>query len=187
MRPVSGAEVPPELARLDAELEAELGALRSEPRRAQGVRGLLARRIQPGSSAVVILSGVAMLLFALTVPWVGEQSGLDALLGAAGVGPLPRLFSWTSVGFGVVISIAALVSRRWALAWLCAVGCGFSIVDGALAIWSRQTGSVAAGTVGAGPGAGLVLAWISIVLLTATWTRLAWSREDAPAAGECAG
>lgn len=174
---VSGSDLPPELARLDAELDAELGALRAKPGRAQGIRGLLARRVQPGSSVVVIFSGVAMLLFALTVPWVGGQSGLDVLLGATGVGPLPRLFSWTSIGFGVVVSIAALVTRRWVLAWLCAVGCGFSIVDGALAIWSQQTGSVAAGTVGAGPGVGLVLAWISIVLLTATWTRLAWSRD----------
>jgi hypothetical protein len=175
---VSGPELPPELSRLDEELDAELGALRAKPSRAHGLRVLLARRISPGSSAVVIFSGIAMLLFALAVPWVGVQSGMDALVGATGIGPLPRLFSWTSIGFGVVVSIAALASRRWVLAWLCAVGCGFSIVDGALGIWSRQTGSVAAGTVGAGPGVGLVLAWISIVLLTATWTRLAWSREE---------
>ncbi len=175
---MNGSEVPAELSRLDAELEAGLDPGLSPAPPGTGLRGrrLFARRFELGSAAVVIGSGMAMLLFALTVPWVGVLTGFDALLGADGVGPLPRLFSWTAVGFGVLGSALALILRRWALAWLCALGCGFSIVDGVLAIWSRQTGSGAADAVGDGPGAGMVLAWFAVVLLTATWTKLAWSR-----------
>lgn len=160
---MSERDVPPELSRLDA----ELGDL---PRK-------VARRVQPGGSAVVIGAGVAMLLFAVTLPWQGASSGFDALVGAAGVGPLPRLFAWTAIAFGVLVSVLALVLRRWGLAWLSAIGCGFSIVDGVLAIWSRQTG--VGDAVGEGPGVGLVLAWLAIVLLTAAWARLAWSRPGA--------
>ena len=51
---------------------------------------------------------------------------------------------------------------------------------GLLAVWSRQT--VAAGH--PGPGAGLVVAWIAVILLTFHWARVVWSRTIVQLAAE---
>jgi hypothetical protein len=49
-----------------------------------------------------------------------------------------------------------------------------------LAVWSRQT--VAPGH--PGPGVGLVVAWITVILLTFHWTRVVWSRTIVQLAAE---
>ena len=72
-----------------------------------------------------------------------------------------------------LFGILALLTHRWALAWACAVGCGFSIVAGVWAIWSRQV-TVLHG--GEGPGFGLVLAVLGAVVLTYSWVRIALRR-----------
>ena len=64
--------------------------------------------------------------------------------------------------FGVLGSAVALAGRHWAAAWTCAVGCGFSVVNGVWAIWSRQVNVPHGGT---GPGVGLVLAVVAMVVL----------------------
>ena len=56
---------------------------------------------------------------------------------------------------------------------LTAVGCGISVVNGLWAIWSRQTGVLTGGT---GPGIGMVLAVVTMVVLTACWARIAGRR-----------
>jgi hypothetical protein len=56
---------------------------------------------------------------------------------------------------------------------VCAVGSGFSVVNGVWAIWSRQV-NVPHG--GSGPGIGLVLAVLAMVALTACWVRIAGRR-----------
>jgi len=88
-------------------------------------------------------------------------------------GVLPRLFTFTSLGFGLVVGSLALATRWWALALLTAVGCGISVVNGLWAIWSRQTGVLTGGT---GPGIGMVLAAVTMVVLTACWARIAGRR-----------
>ena len=74
----------------------------------------------------------------------------------------------------------ALLTRRWALAWIALAGSAVASAAGLLAIWSRQT--VASGH--PGPGIGLFVAWIAIILLTFHWARVVWSRTIVQLAAE---
>jgi hypothetical protein len=74
----------------------------------------------------------------------------------------------------------ALTTRRWALAWVALAGSAIAGAAGLLAIWSRQT--VAAGH--PGPGVGLIVAWITVLLLTFHWARVVWSRTVVQLAAE---
>jgi hypothetical protein len=131
--------------------------------------------VQPGPWAMTIALGAFALLVAALLPWVGSNSGWEILFGqAAGshrVGLLPRLFAASSLLFGVLLSATTLFSRRWGLAWLCALGSAFSVVHGIWAVWSRQTAGDAPG-----PGVGMVLALLAMVVLAVQWLRLAFSR-----------
>lgn len=151
--------VPDELAELDAELA--------------GVERTVERRIDPGAPAVGVAVGVLVLLGSLILPWTGSTPGWEVLAGTEWFGVLPRLFAFTAIGFGVLGSALALATRWWALAWLCAVGCGFSVVDGVWAIWSRQVGVPEGGTPA---GIGMVLAVLAVIGLAACWVRIALRR-----------
>ncbi len=142
-----------------AALEAEL---------AEAERSVV-RRVDPGSTALPVAIGVLLVLVSLMLPWTGGVAGWEILAGVANLGLLPRLFTCTAVLFGVLGSAVALAGRYWAAAWTCAVGCGFSVVNGVWAIWSRQV-NVPHG--GSGPGIGLVLAVFAMVVLTACWVRV---------------
>lgn len=131
------------------------------------------RRSEPGSTASGVAVGMLMLLASLTLPWTGGVAGWQVLTGAAALGVLPPLFAGTAFGFGVLGSAAALVTRWWGLAWMCAVGCGFSVLDGVWAIWSRQITVPQGGT---GAGFGLVLAVLGVIVLTFCWVRIALRR-----------
>lgn len=131
------------------------------------------RTVEFGRRGFTIAVTVFALIVAVLLPWVGENTGWEVLLGEAGA--IPRLFAATSIGIGVLASMLALATRRWWLAWACAVGGWFASVDGVLAVWSQQsTGIHGAG--GQGPGIGLVLALIAMIILAAQWLRTAWSR-----------
>jgi hypothetical protein len=149
----------------------ELAALQAE---IDEVERDVVRHIQPGAWAMVVAVAAFAVLVAELLPWVGPSSGWQVLLGqvdpAYRVSLLPRLFAGSCVLFGVVASALTLATRRWGLAWVSALGCAFSVVHGLWAVWSRQT----SGTVG--PGAGLVLALVAIVVLAVQWVRLAFSR-----------
>ncbi|MGH3914735.1 MAG: Rv2732c family membrane protein [Pseudonocardiaceae bacterium] len=140
-----------------------------------GVERMALRRVDPGGRAVVISGTIMMLLLATSLPWVGAASGWEVLRGTADpadhVGLLPRLFAAVALAFGVGLSALALATRRWGLVWASALGCGYCVLDGIWAIWSRQT------TAGAGPGFGLILAVLAVVVLTVAWFRLAVSRR----------
>jgi len=139
-----------------------------------GIAAHMERRTDPGSTAMTVAVGVLLLLASLALPWTGSTAGWQVLAGLEpSLGVLPRLFAITALGFGVVGSALALATRWWALAWVCAVGCGFSVVDGVWAIWSRQTGVPDGGT---GPGFGLVLAVLTVVVLATSWVRIALRR-----------
>jgi hypothetical protein len=101
------------------------------------------------------------------------------LLGDGQLGILPRLFSITSLLFGVIGSTSAILTRLWAIGWACALGCGFSVVNGLWAVWSRNTAPNGA----PGPGIGLILAVLCMALLAMMWVRLAWSRPGGRADG----
>ena len=91
-----------------------------------------------------------------------------------------RVFSWLALVFGVGFSMLALLTRRWALAWIALAGSAVASVIGMLAVWSRQT----AGPGHPGPGIGLIVAWIAVILLTFHWARVVWSRTAVQLAAE---
>jgi hypothetical protein len=153
-------KVPEELAALDEELDRA------------GRR--IERQIDPGPTALAVSIAILVLIGALMLPWTGPIRGWEVLAGLEPrLGVLPRLFTYTSLGFGLVVSALALATRWWALAWLAAVGCGISVVTGLWAIWSRQVGAPVGAT---GPGVGLVLAVLAVVTLTVCWVRIAGRR-----------
>jgi len=162
----SGDHETPDEDREVAELRAEIDE----------VERAVARRIEPGSRGFVIAVLVFAMIIALLLPWVGDSAGWQVLL-RGDKSAIPRLFAATSTGFGVVASALTLIARRWWLAWVCAVGCCIASVDGLLAIWSQQS-SGASGVPGSGPGIGMIIALLLVIMLAANWLRTAWSRPD---------
>lgn len=136
------------------------------------------RRIDPGVTAMVIAFAVLVLLLAAVLPWAGGTSGLELLLGRRppGIGVLPHVFVYLATAFGVLGSVLGLTTRRWGMAWVCALGCWLALVLGVLSIWSQQT--THSHQPGPGPGAGLVLAVVSLLVLAVSWFRIAWSRPS---------
>lgn len=129
------------------------------------------RTVELGGRALVIAVAVFVLLVGLVLPWMNGSSGLEVLIGheTGKASMVPRLFSLTSVLFGVVTSALALITRRWVLAWAGAAGGWFASVDGLLAIWSRQSS-------GNAPGIGLIIAVVAMVAISIQWFRTAASR-----------
>ena len=141
-------------------------------------RGVL-RRIDPGMRAMVIAVAVLVMIIAGILPWVGGVSGWQVLFGTSAgandkIDVVPRVFCIGVFAFGLLGSVLALATRRWAIAWLCALGCGAFTVLGLLSIWSQQT--TASHQPGPGPGIGLVLAVLAMFVLVVTWARVVWSR-----------
>jgi hypothetical protein len=138
------------------------------------VERAMLRHVDLGAKAVTVSVALLMLVVALVLPWIGPYSGLEVLRGttdpATQVGVLPRLFAGVAVSFGVVFSVLALVLRRWGLVLVSALGCGYGVLDGMWSIWSRQT------VAGAGPGAGMVLAAVAVLVLAIVWFRVAVTR-----------
>lgn len=151
--------VPEELHALDAELRSAEQAFM--------------RRTDPGATALLISIAMLLLLGGMLLPWVSYAPGWYMLAGIEQHGVLVRLFTFTALGFGLVLSALALATRLWALAWLCAVGGGIATINGVWALWTRQV-AVLAGE--PGPGIGMVLALIAMVLLAANWARIALRR-----------
>ena len=145
----------------------------------------VAREIEPGIRAVVVAVLVFVLLGSFILPHTGHVRGWDVLFGSHGAGAaavaLPsRVFGWFALVFGVGFSMLALMTRRWALAWVALAGSGIAGAAGLLAIWSRQT----AGAGHPGPGIGLFVAWITVIVLTFHWARVVWSRTIVQLAAE---
>jgi hypothetical protein len=144
----------------------------------------VAREIEPGWRAVVVAVLVFVLLGSFILPHTGSVRGWDVLFGSHGAGAavaLPsRVFAWLALVFGVGFSMLALTTRRWALSWVALVGSAIACAAGLLAIWSRQTAPAGH----PGPGIGLVVAWITVMLLTFHWARVVWSRTIVQLAAE---
>ena len=90
---------------------------------------------------------------------------------AVGVALPHRIFCWMALVFGVGFSMLALLTRRWAIAWIALSRATVGSAIGMLAVWSRQT----AMTGHPGPGIGLILAWITMILLAFHWGRVVWT------------
>lgn len=152
------------------EFEAFKGDLEDAERR-------VAREIDPGARALAIAVLVFVLMVTMLLPHTGGARGLDALIGSEaavsdGVALPSRVFTWFVLVFGVGFSMLALVARRWALAWVALAGSTVASFVGLLAVWSRQT----APEPYPGPGIGLVVAWLAVIVLTYNWARVVLTR-----------
>ncbi|PTR26649.1 hypothetical protein C8K36_105222 [Rhodococcus sp. OK519] len=148
----------------------------------------IAGEIDPGMRAVVVAVCVLVLLLSFTLPHTGSANGWDVLIYAPSAVDehvkLPsRIFVWLALVFGGVFSILALLTRRWVVAWIALAGTAVSTVFGMLAIWSRQT-LPAAEASSSGPGFGLVLGWLTVIVLTFHWLKVVWTRTAVHLAAE---
>jgi hypothetical protein len=161
---------------------ADFDAYRSEIEEAER---RVSREIEPGARALVVAILVFVLLGSFILPHTGNVRGWDVLFSshgatAAAVALPSRVFTWLALVFGVGFSMLALLTRRWAVAWVALAGSALASGTGMLAVWSRQT--VAAGH--PGPGIGLFVAWITVLLLTFHWARVVWQRTIVQLAAE---
>ena len=145
----------------------------------------VAREIEPGARALVVAVLVFIVLLSFVLPHAGHARGFDALIGGpvaaqAAIALPSRVFTWLALVFSVGFSMLALLTRRWTLAWIALAGSAVASVEGMFAVWSRQT----AGAGHPGPGIGLVVAWIAVILLTFHWARVVWSRTAVHLAAE---
>lgn len=145
----------------------------------------VAGEIDPGARALVVAILVFVLLVSLLLPHTGDVRGLDVLIGgekalSAKIALPSRIFCWLALVFGVGMSMLALLTRRWTLAWFALAGTGLSCAAGMLAVWSRQT--VVEGQ--SGPGIGLILGWITVIVLAFHWARVVWTRTAVQMAAE---
>jgi hypothetical protein len=155
---------------------ADIDALRAE---IEAAERRVAREIDPGIRGFVVAILVFVLIGSFILPHTGSVRGWDVLFSSHGAGAaalaLPsRVFTWLALVFGVGFSMLALLTRRWSLAWIALAGSAIASATGLLAVWSRQTG----------PGVGLFVAWIAVIMLTFHWARVVWSRTIVQLAAE---
>ena len=160
------------------EFEAYRADLEAAERRVAG-------EIDPGARALVVAILVFVLLVSFILPHTGEARGIDVLMGddkaiSVGIALPSRLFSWFALVFGVGFSMLALLTRRWTLAWIALAGSALGSALGMLAVWSRQT----AAAEHPGPGIGLIVGWLAMLLLTFHWARVVWTRTAVQLAAE---
>lgn len=154
----------------------------------EAVERKIAGEIDPGVRAMVVAIAVFLLLFSLVLPHAGAARGFDVLLYDAvakdeHIGLPSRVFEWFTVVFGIGFSLLALFTRRWALAWIAVAGSAIASVFGVFSIWHRNTPGLG-NYQGAGPGPGLILATLAIMVLTFHWVRVVWSRTAVHLAAE---
>lgn len=150
----------------------------------EAVERRMAREFDPGPRALVLAIVLFVVLLSFVLPHTGGTRGWSVLVGDAdairdGVSLPSRVFVWLVLVFSVGFSMLALLTRRWALAWLALAGSAVGSAVGLLAVWSRQT------AVGhPGPGIGLILAWLAVMVLTYHWARVVWARTAVQLAAE---
>ena len=136
----------------------------------------VAREIDPGARALVVAILVFVLLLSFVLPHTGGARGFDVLVGDdAAIRGRDR-----AAVAGVQLAGAG-VRRRVLDAGAAdpALGAGVDRArriggglrrSGMLAVWSRQT----VAEPHPGPGIGLIVAWIAVILLTFHWARVVW-------------
>jgi hypothetical protein len=129
-------------------------------------------RVDLGAGALVAAVAVLVLLLAATLPWTGlGASGWEVVLGRPGVGVLPRLFGTLAVLFGVLGTAVSLFTGRWPAVFVTAAGCTITAVTGLWAVWSQNTSA------GTGPGVGLWVALLAMIVLAVRWASYVFSRR----------
>jgi hypothetical protein len=154
---------------------ADMAALRAQ---VDQVENRLLRRIDPGARAMVIAVCVLVLAVCAALPWVDGVPGWQVLVGQGGdqgrMDILPRVFAIGVFVFGFLGSALSLGLRRWSVAWVSTLGSGLFTVLGLVSIWSQQT--TTSHLAGPGPGAGLLVSVLAMLVLVITWVRVVWSR-----------
>ncbi|WP_232719461.1 Rv2732c family membrane protein [Gordonia metallireducens] len=143
----------------------------------------VAGEIDPGARAVVVAIAVLLAMVSLVLPHTGSVTGLEVLsfapeAAAERVTIVSKIFVYLVTIFGIVVSMLALLTRRWILAWIALCGCAIACVAGMLAWWSRNTPGVGGVQPPSGVGIGLVLGWIAVFVLTFHWSRVVWARSS---------
>lgn len=159
----------------DAEFAQYADDLRKAERKVAG-------EIDPGARAVVVAVAVLVAMGSLLLPHTGSANGFDVLTSSAAaaterVAVVSKVFVWFLVVFGIFGSMLALVTRRWVIAWIALCGCAIGCVAGMLAWWSRNTSGVGGVAPPSGVGAGLVIGWLALLVLTFHWSRVVWARS----------
>ncbi|MGZ8179870.1 Rv2732c family membrane protein [Williamsia sp. SKLECPSW1] len=159
-----------------AGLEQLEGDLRRAERRIAG-------EIDPGMRAVVVATAVLVAMVSMVLPHTGAANGIDVLTFSAHahderVTITSRVFVYLLVIFGIGFSMLALVTRRWAVAFIALCGSAVGCVAGMLAWWSRNTPGVSGATPPHGVGAGLVLGWLALIVIVFHWSRVVWARTS---------
>ena len=145
----------------------------------------VASEIDPGARALVVAVLVFVVLVSFLLPHTGSSRGIDVLVAsdtaiADGLSLPSRVFVWLALVFSIGFSVLALLTRRWTLAWIALAGTTVACPAGMLAVWSRQT----AGSGLPGPGIGLIIGWLAVLLLAFHWARVVWSRTAVQLAAE---
>ncbi|GAC53412.1 Rv2732c family membrane protein [Gordonia amicalis] len=143
----------------------------------------VAGEIDPGARAVVVAVAVLLAMVSLVLPHTGSVTGLEVLsltpeAAAERVTIVSKIFVYLVAIFGIAMSMLALLTRRWVLAWIALCGCAIACVAGMLAWWSRNTPGVGGVEPPSGVGIGLILGWIAVFVLTFHWSRVVWARSS---------
>ncbi|SIR86295.1 Rv2732c family membrane protein [Williamsia sterculiae] len=143
----------------------------------------VAGEIDPGARALVVAVAVLVAIGSLLLPHSGTATGIDVLTSSArahaeAITITSRAFVYLLVVFGIGFSAAALLTRRWVLAWVALCGSAVSCVAGMLAWWSRNTPGVNNVHPVHGVGIGLVLGWIAAFVIAFHWARVVWARTS---------
>jgi hypothetical protein len=151
----------------------------------EAVEQRMAREIDPGARALVVAGLVFVIMVTFLLPHTGSARGFDVLVGSdvairEAIALPSRAFVWLVLVFCVGFSMLALITRRWGLAWIALAGSAVACPIGMLAVWSRQT----VAQPHPGPGIGLIICWIAVILLTFHWARVVWSRTAVQLAAE---
>src|SRR6201990_2187852 len=162
--------------------QTDFDALRAE---IEAAERRVAREIDPGPRAFIVAILVFVLLGSFILPHTGQVRGWDVLFSSHGAGAaalsLPsKVVSWLALVFGVGFSMLALLTRRWALAWIALAGSARASAAGLFVVVLRQTVDASY----PGPSDGLILAWLAVILLSFHWARVVWTRTAVQLAAE---
>ncbi|MDG3009948.1 hypothetical protein G4X40_07285 [Rhodococcus sp. D2-41] len=149
----------------------------------------VAAEIVPGRRGLVIAGLIGAVVVAMLLPYPHAGSGwavfgqdLHPRFGPGVV--FPAVFAHFVLVFGILASGLALLTRRWAFAWIAMYGTALGTVIGFLALWSRQTPTGGRPPRGTGTGAvtepvwGLSVLVVAMLVMAVLWVGLVWSRAN---------
>lgn len=143
----------------------------------------VAGEFDPGARGVVVAVAVLVAIGSLLLMHAGRANGFDVLTYSSAaqaerITITSRVFVYFVAIFGIGFSALALLTRRWAIAWVALCGNLIAVVAGLLAWWSRNTPGVGGINPPSGVGIGLALGWLAVIVLSFHWARLVWARSN---------